>query len=77
MMKYIQITLMGLAIGAAPIASIANDLWVIGMLINCVVFSTAMWATFTPEISNQKESQLFSSLLWASLFVQSAWAIVA
>ena len=76
-MKYIQITLMGLAIGAAPIAAIANDLWVIGMLINCVVFSTAMWATFTKEISNQKESQLFASLLWASLFVQLDWAIMA
>lgn len=76
-MKYIQITLMGLAIGAAPIASIANDLWILGMLLNCGVFAVAMWATFTPEVSNNKESQLFAILLWGSLFVQSAWAIVA
>ena len=76
-MKYTQIVVMGLAIGLAPVAAITNNFWVIGIVLNVAVTVAAMWATFTPHTQSQPEAKIFSTILWGSLALQFAWAIVA
>lgn len=75
-MKYLQIVVMGLAISLAPVAAMTNNWFVIGALLNAGVFAAAMWATFTPHTSEQTEARVFSIMLWGSLALQFAWAIV-
>lgn len=74
MMKYLQLSLMGLTLALSPIACFANNWFVAGTLCNIAVLMAAMYLTFDDTTSKQPEARFLSILMWGSLLVQLSYS---
>lgn len=74
MMKYTQLSLMGMTLALSPIACFANDWFVCGVFMNIMVVMAAVYLTFEDTISKQPEAKFLSILAWGSLAFQVSYS---
>lgn len=74
MMKYVQLSLMGLTLALSPIACFYNNWFVCGTVANILVLMAAIYLTFEESTSKQPEAKFLSTLMWGSLLVQLSYS---